>query len=1306
VPAQCKTDRDVAIAESIRDALSSIHIGKRRNLQAGTSVYYSIAGQGDPQHLDFPISYILTSMGDAELQNHCKTLLAWPCVLKNMVGAKASFETMLQRLFTNTVTEVGLATLRCLVNTYDVLLNEPEGVKERLNLSMNTPQCLSGGLPPALLIARKLTDRLLARHDVAPHTAEHDATLLAAMLWTTGAGPFAPHQNSRAIPHRLSETQIAEVTADVATKPEAKAAHKLIQDAQKLLTGTTGERWACCCPDLPSKSNELVQSCLCTSSSTRGAVNATSPSEDRTVTDQTRQQREHLAQSCDAAINDMMGLHNTEARTRTTPEPEQEPLSCTLMGCQHRDSDRCRHHHVDDDAEERSPAQAEHTEPEVQPQQTSHSKFPMNTTCFNVLQQKLRTGNLTIAAAPRVGQEPQVRNREIESCLAESCRHVAKLLPTRHPELIGKAAPERGVVKALALEVALTMIQQAEALAEDEPEGTDVTAELLPETTEFEERTAWLTETLRQNTVVGVWNEIHSLHRGAHFDVTAQEAEDMKWGSSRNRTLQGWQNNWARLETSLTGMQDVRRGITLREEVSAGSLVEADAKNMYRLCAARVSDDASLLHARDVALARLCDERVPGLNTTYGDQLKVTGGLSISKYASAVMPCAVNKVIEHLISGIHEATDLHAPHIYNAPQCDIMTLDMLRGRHAHTETLLDLKLQDAFEQAMRQQIENRREAIIKAETRGLPVQPAGMKYVYSTEHSAWVGVSVGAGSVCASITATAFTMVGEVVTLINIKQKDTSVEVDGKAVWYDLTDLVWMVDSLAANGRYTLRCIVEPKTVGLRRKDVKGASARAENMQTVMYHVRDPDAPDVTAVGPGETTPQSDKPIAKKAKLPASPQNSSGKPSEPPPRQQHSQTTHDPLAQMTRSEHPSQQPHSQTTYAMSSQEQQSPVKKPPSAHEHQATSQHGRGDTGTPVVTKRLGGKQPSEQAILTEVLIQTMDVTQVCMELIETPERVNDAKRAILMAIEGIKAESVMKEIHRKMTADGLKETVLKNCHKCGIDCFQMPLDGEIYHSGWRKKSHVNAPAVPEAVQAFSIGELPTLAVNCNLSVPCGRCAEAMHLLQAGYYEHTSEVCPLNDAHMCAYATQVVARATRKAALAHKLATTQSGTELMTTEKESKRSKQQSHAQPAGLDSRQTPDGTTRTIKLNPDQPRLSEVHRPPMVPALQQQHPQQMPYQHGPRDAQWQRQEGQRCAQTANAQPQNPMTHPHSTRLKGRFMPARTGSNPGGMVPTNCGDAKTERARNLGTTACRSVATSVRDKQEMPPDNATMRE
>ena len=46
-----------------------------------------------------------------------------------MVGSKTSFETVLRRLFMSTVAKVGLATLRCLVNTYDVMLNEPDGLK-------------------------------------------------------------------------------------------------------------------------------------------------------------------------------------------------------------------------------------------------------------------------------------------------------------------------------------------------------------------------------------------------------------------------------------------------------------------------------------------------------------------------------------------------------------------------------------------------------------------------------------------------------------------------------------------------------------------------------------------------------------------------------------------------------------------------------------------------------------------------------------------------------------------------------------------------------------------------------------------------------------------------------------------------------------------------------------------------------------------------------------------------------------------------------------------------------------------------
>ena len=222
---------------------------------------------------------------------------------------------------------------------------------------------------------------------------------------------------------------------------------------------------------------------------------------------------------------------------------------------------------------------------------------------------------------------------------------------------------------------------------------------------------------------------------------------------------------------------------------------------------------------------------------------------------------------------------------------------------------------------MRQQIENKREAIINAETRNLPPQPSGMKYTYSTEHSCWVGVPVNTGIVCASITETAFTMVGEVVTLIGIKQMCTSVQVDGKTVSCDVADLVWKVDSLAANGRYTLRCMVEPKTADLKREHVKMASAKAENMQIMMYHVTDPDDPVVAATSPGETTPRSDDKLrAKRTKSDPSPQNSTAGPSEPPLRQQYNQTTCNSAVHATRSEHPSQQFYSQAADAMSSQE--------------------------------------------------------------------------------------------------------------------------------------------------------------------------------------------------------------------------------------------------------------------------------------------------------------------------------------------------------------------------------------------------
>ena len=42
-------------------------------------------------------------------------------------------------MFEHKVTEVGLATLRCLVNVYDVMLNEPDGLMEKLTMGMNIP---------------------------------------------------------------------------------------------------------------------------------------------------------------------------------------------------------------------------------------------------------------------------------------------------------------------------------------------------------------------------------------------------------------------------------------------------------------------------------------------------------------------------------------------------------------------------------------------------------------------------------------------------------------------------------------------------------------------------------------------------------------------------------------------------------------------------------------------------------------------------------------------------------------------------------------------------------------------------------------------------------------------------------------------------------------------------------------------------------------------------------------------------------------------------------------------------------------
>ena len=156
-------------------------ISKRKNLPDHVAIYYSIADRGDPRHLDYELSYVVTSTQNARAHSQCKSNLAWPYALKMMTGAK-SIQLLLTRLLSANVSEIALSTFRCLVNVYDTMLNAPDGVRERLSLDMDTPQCLTGGLPPALLVARKVVNELLAPYNVKACTEEHDATMLAAIL--------------------------------------------------------------------------------------------------------------------------------------------------------------------------------------------------------------------------------------------------------------------------------------------------------------------------------------------------------------------------------------------------------------------------------------------------------------------------------------------------------------------------------------------------------------------------------------------------------------------------------------------------------------------------------------------------------------------------------------------------------------------------------------------------------------------------------------------------------------------------------------------------------------------------------------------------------------------------------------------------------------------------------------------------------------------------------------------------------------------------------------------------------------------
>ena len=72
-------------------------------------------------------------------------------------------------------------------------------------------------------------------------------------------------------------------------------------------------------------------------------------------------------------------------------------------------------------------------------------------------------------------------------------------------------------------------------------------------------------------------------------------------------------------------------------------------------------------------------------------------------------------------------------------------------------------------------------------------------------------------------------------------------------------------------------------------------------------------------------------------------------------------------------------------------------------------------------------------------------------------------------------------------------------------------------------------SPTPPEEVHTFEPHGLATTAVNCNLSVVCGRCSTVQHRMQEAYYPHTWDVCPLDDQHMQALAVQLLERVSQK---------------------------------------------------------------------------------------------------------------------------------------------------------------------------------
>jgi hypothetical protein len=486
------------------------------------------------------------------------------------------------------------------------------------------------------------------------------------------------------------------------------------------------------------------------------------------------------------------------------------------------------------------------------------------------------------------------------------------------------------------------------------------------------------------------------------------------------------------------------------------------------------------------------------------------------------MPCAVLKMCTYLVDSMQTGTAT----IYTAAQYAPWTPHQRDERDELLGRMFRNKFREAMEQAMVQQVEQRKSALIHAATRTLTPLPPDFSYVWSKERLAWIGLPTRSSSVCASLTMTGVSMVGEVVKLIDMKSRHQSTTVGTEIVTYDIMELIWRVKSLVHTGRYILTCAVEPTQLGLRRADVKDLKIKAENMETIMYHIPDLDEPAKIDTDHA----------AKAAQSPGAATTS--------PQVRHTSAAVDQESDLTQrmhtaaaSEQPSHRNNSMSTQPrsdmVSTQEHQSPEKKGPPSRHDTGGSDHRRAETHTPADKPPRGTALVQDDEEMRQAAMRYMDVGMLSRQLLEAPADVPDTMRAILLEKQGVGAEAVMKEIHTALHEDRLPKGVHDNCHKCAINLFTTPVAPTVFHAGYKTVLSLYSPTPPEEVHTFEPHELATMAVNCNLSVVCGRCSTVQHRMPEAYYPHTWDACPLDDQHMQALAVQLLERVSQKASTA-----------------------------------------------------------------------------------------------------------------------------------------------------------------------------